>query len=59
MWFYLSTLLCFHLGAAAGYFAVFLLQVQASLCVLPLVAWAYYMVVCEDRHNRAAADTAA
>ena len=49
MWFYVSTILCFHAGATVAYFSVLLLEVKGSLCVLPLIGWAYYMVVCEDR----------
>ena len=52
MWFYVTTLLCFHVGATAAYFAVQWLEVKASVCVLPFIAWAYYTVVCEDRYNR-------
>ena len=53
MWFYVTTILCFHVGAAAAYFAVELWEIKASLCALPLILWAYYMVVCEDHYHRA------
>ena len=52
MWFYVTTILCFHVGAAAAYFAVELWEIKASLGALPLILWAYYMVVCEDRYHR-------
>ena len=54
MWFYVSTILCFHAGATVAYFSVLLLEVKCSLCVLPLIGWAYYMVVCEDRSQETA-----
>ena len=54
MWFYVSTILCFHAGATVAYFSVLLLEVKGSLCVLPLIGWAYYMVVCEDRSHETA-----
>lgn len=54
MWFYVSTILCFHAGATVAYFSVPLLEVKGSLCVLPLIGWAYYMVVCEDRSQETA-----
>lgn len=54
MWFYVSTILCFHAGATVAYFSVLLLEVKGSLCVLPLISWAYYMVVCEDRSQETA-----
>ena len=54
MWFYVSTILCFHAGAIVAYFSVLLLEVKGSLCVLPLIGWAYYMVVCEDRSQETA-----
>ena len=54
MWFYVSTILCFHAGATVAYFSVLLLEVKGSLCVLPLIGWAYYMVVCEDRSQETA-----
>ena len=54
MWFYVSTILCFHAGATVAYFSVLLLEVKGSLCVLSLIGWAYYMVVCEDRSQETA-----
>ena len=54
MWFYVSTILCFHAGATVAYFSVLLLEVKGSLCVLPLIGWAYYMGVCEDRSQETA-----
>lgn len=54
MWFYVSSILCFHAGATVAYFSVLLLEVKGSLCVLPLIGWAYYMVVCEDRSQETA-----
>ena len=54
MWFYVSTILCFHAGATVAYFSVLLLEVKGSLCVLPLIGWAYYMVVCDDRSQETA-----
>lgn len=54
VWFYVSTILCFHAGATVAYFSVLLLEVKGSLCVLPLIGWAYYMVVCEDRSQETA-----
>ena len=54
MWFYVSTILYFHVGATVAYFSVLLLEVKGSLCVLPLIGWAYYMVVCEDRSQETA-----
>ena len=54
MWFYVSTILCFHAGATVAYFSVLLLEVKGFLCVLPLIGWAYYMVVCEDRSQETA-----
>ena len=52
MWFYVSTILSFHVGAAAAYFAVELWEIKASLGALPFILWAYFMVVCEDRYCR-------
>lgn len=54
VWFYVSTILCFHAGATVSYFSVLLLEVKGSLCVLPLIGWAYCMVVCEDRSQETA-----
>ena len=49
--FYALTLLCFHVGAAASYFAVDWLHVRGGLLVLPFVAWGYVLAVCERRHE--------
>lgn len=43
------TLLCFYGGAAMAFFAVKWTGIAASLLVLPLLAWATVLVVCEDR----------
>ena len=48
MWFYLATLGCFHVGAVKWWFT------RGSLAVLPLVAWGYFLAVCERRHEEAA-----
>ena len=66
MWFYLATLGCFHVGASCAFCAVKWWFTRGSLAVLPLVAWGYFLAVCERRHEEAAsipedagADTAA
>lgn len=56
MWFYISTILCFHVGAAIAYFSAQRLELSSSLCALPLIALAYYMVVCEERYTQSQAD---
>lgn len=45
------TLLCFHIGAAAAYFAVTWWYIRGALAVLPLIAWAFLLSVCERRHE--------
>ena len=45
------TLLCFHIGAAAAYFAVTWWYIRGALAVLPLIAWAFFVSVCERRHE--------
>ena len=50
--FYACTLLSFHVGAAWAFFAVKFFAVRGSLLCLPLIAWAYYMVVCEERFEK-------
>ena len=45
------TLLCFHIGAAAAYFAVTWWYIRGALAVLPLIAWAFFLSVCERRHE--------
>ncbi|MFR6393980.1 MAG: DUF1275 family protein [Oscillospiraceae bacterium] len=54
MWFYLATLGCFHVGASWAFCAVKWWFTRGSLAVLPLVAWAYFLAVCERRHEEAA-----
>lgn len=50
MKFYLFTLLAFHLGAAVAFFAVKLMGTQGAWVNIILAAFAYTMVVCEDRY---------
>lgn len=45
------TLLCFHIGAAAAYLAVTWWYIRGALAVLPLIAWAFFLSVCERRHE--------
>ncbi len=53
------TLLCFYGGTAASFFAVKWAGIAASLLVLPLLAWAAFLVACEDRAaERKQAETA-
>ena len=54
MWFYLATLGCFHVGASWAFCAVKWWFTRGSLAVLPLVAWGYFLAVCERRHEEAA-----
>ena len=54
MWFYLATLGCFHIGASWAFCAVKWWFTKGSLAVLPLVAWGYFLAVCERRHEEAA-----
>ena len=51
LWFYFFTLLSFHTGAAAAYFAVKWWYIRGALAVLPFIAWAYFLAVCERRHE--------
>ena len=53
-WFYLATLGCFHVGASWAFCAVKWWFTRGSLAVLPLVAWGYFLAVCERRHEEAA-----
>ena len=46
-----------HVGAAIAYFSAQWLELSSSLCALPLIALAYYMVVCEERYTPSQADT--
>ena len=51
LWFYFFTLLSFHAGAAAAFFAVKWWYIRGALAVLPFIAWAYFLAVCERRHE--------
>lgn len=51
--FYAATLLCFHLGATASFFAVKAFGYFGSWCALPLIAGAYIAVVREEAAERA------
>lgn len=51
LWFYFFTLLSFHVGAAAAFFAVKWWYIRGALAVLPFIAWAYFLAVCERRHE--------
>ena len=51
LWFYFFTLLSFHTGAAAAFFAVKWWYIRGALAVLPFIAWAYFLAVCERRHE--------
>lgn len=51
--FYAATLLCFHLGATASFFAVKAFGCSGSWCALPLIAGAYIAVVREEAAERA------
>ena len=55
MKFFLFTLLAFHVGASAAYFAVTWWYIRGALAVLPFIAWAQVLAVCERRHEAAAA----
>ncbi len=48
---YALTLLCFHIGAAASYFAVDWLHVRGGFLALPFVGWGLFLAVCERRHE--------
>ena len=37
--------------AAAAYFAVTWWYIRGALAVLPLIAWAFFLSVCERRHE--------
>lgn len=56
LWFFLFTLLCFHAGAAMAYFAVDLWYIRGALAVLPLIAWAFFLALCERQHEALAAE---
>ena len=49
MGFFLSTLLCFHIGAAIGVGASHFWGVPGALCSLPLLLWGYILVVQEEK----------
>ena len=51
MWFFLATLGCFHVGAAWSFCAVKWWFTRGALAVLPFIAWAYFLAVCERRHE--------
>lgn len=51
LWFYFFTLLSFHAGAAAAFFAVKWWYIRGALAVLPFIAWAYFLAVCERQHE--------
>ena len=56
LWFYFFTLLSFHTGAATAFFAVKWWYIRGALAVLPFIAWAYFLAVCERRHEALAAE---
>lgn len=56
MKFFLLTLLCFHVGAAAAYFTVTWWYIRGALAVLPFIVWAFVLSVCERRHEALAAE---
>ena len=49
MGFFLSTLLCFHIGAAIGVGAAHFWGVRGALWSLPLIAWAFFLVTQEEK----------
>ena len=49
MGFFLSTLLCFHIGAAVGVGASHLWGVRGARCALPLIGWAFFLVTQEEK----------
>lgn len=49
VWFYVFTLLSFHIGATVSFFAVKLMGVRGAWVNIFLIAVAYYMVVCEEK----------
>lgn len=49
MGFFLSTLLCFHIGAAIGVGAVHFWSVRGALWSLPLILWAFVLVTQEEK----------
>lgn len=57
MKFFLLTLLCFHTGAAAAYYAITWWYLRGALAVLPFIAWAFLLAVCERRHEALAEES--
>lgn len=49
MAFFLSTLLCFHIGAAVGVAASHFWDVRGALWGLPLLVWAFFLVTQEEK----------
>ena len=49
--FFLSTIFCFHIGAAISFFAIQLFSSQSSFFVLPFTAWSFYLVCCEEQYE--------
>lgn len=49
VWFYVFTILAFHVGAAVSFFAVELMDVKGAWVNIILIANAYYMAVCEEK----------
>lgn len=49
MGFFLSTLLCFHIGAAIGVGAAHFWSVRGALWSLPLIVWAFVLVTQEEK----------
>lgn len=52
MWFYVFTLLVFHVGAAVSFFAVKLMNTRGAWMVIPLALLAYFTVLNEDKANK-------
>ena len=49
MGFFLSTLLCFHIGAAIGVGTAHFWSVRGALWSLPLIVWAFVLVTQEEK----------
>ena len=49
MGFFLSTLLCFHIGAAIGVGAAHFWSIRGALWSLPLLIWAFVLVAQEEK----------
>lgn len=54
IWFYVATLICFHIGATICFFAVKWWSLRSSWLALPLIAWAAYLAVCERKYEKTA-----